>query len=175
MNDIDKMPSKCRDCAYWELATYPWYCGDCKDIMNPKNGEYIKRIDAKRALTALSADLDAETVQRCIEAMNSLKAADVEPKRKWIPVTERPPKDNVPVNVVWVNHDPEVYYTDIKDKSFTATAVYFRKRWYWWSETIEDILNEYGDIPQLRMDPGIEITHWSPIPEPPKEEDNDNH
>ena len=87
MNDIDNLPSKCRDCAYWELATYPWCCGDCKDIMNPKNGEYIKRIDAKRALTALSADLDAEAVQRCIEAMNNLKAADVEPKRKsgrWI-------------------------------------------------------------------------------------------
>jgi DNA-directed RNA polymerase subunit RPC12/RpoP len=55
--------------------------------MNPKNGEYIKRIDAKRALTALSADLDAETVQRCVEAMNNPKAADVEPKRSsgwWI-------------------------------------------------------------------------------------------
>ena len=79
MNDIDKIPSKCRDCAFWELATYPWCCGDCKDIMNPKNGEYIKRIDAKRAFTALSADLDVETVQRCIEAMNNLPAADVEP------------------------------------------------------------------------------------------------
>lgn len=86
MNDIDKIPVKCRDCPYWELASYPWCCGDCKDIMNPKNGEYIKRIDAKRALTALSADLDAETVQRCIEAMNNLKAADVEPvvHGRWI-------------------------------------------------------------------------------------------
>jgi len=86
MNDIDKMPVKCRDCPYWELASYPWYCGDCVDKMNPKNSEYIKRIDAKRALTALPADLDAETVQRCVEAMNNPKAADVEPKRyaEWI-------------------------------------------------------------------------------------------
>lgn len=82
MNDIDKMPPKCRDCPYWELASYPWCCGDCADEMNPKNSEYIKRIDAKRALTALPADLDAETVQRCIEAINNPKAADVEPKRK---------------------------------------------------------------------------------------------
>lgn len=96
MNDIDKIPIKCRDCAYWELATYPWCCGDCKDIMNPKNCECIKRIDAKRALTALSADLDAETVQRCIEAMNNLKAADVEPKRKsgrWIDEHPASPMD----------------------------------------------------------------------------------
>lgn len=48
------------------------------------NDDYIKRSDAKRALTALSADLDAETVQRCIEAMNSPKAADVEPKREIV-------------------------------------------------------------------------------------------
>lgn len=88
MNDIDKLPSKCRDCAYWELAKYPWYCRDCTEKMNPKNSEYIKRIDAKKALTALPADLDAETIQRCIEAMNNPKAADVEPKRStgwWIP------------------------------------------------------------------------------------------
>lgn len=87
MNDIDKIPSKCLDCPYWELASYPWYCGDCVDKMNPKNSEYIKRIDAKRALTALPPDLDAETVQRCVEAINNPKAADVEPKRKmgrWI-------------------------------------------------------------------------------------------
>lgn len=85
MNDIDKMPVKCRDCPYWEIATYPWCCGDCVDKMNPKNSEYIKRIDAKKALMALPADLDAETVQRCIEAMNNPKAADVEPVKhgRW--------------------------------------------------------------------------------------------
>lgn len=43
------------------------------------NNDYILRSDAKKALTALPADLDAETVQRCIEAMNNPKAADVEP------------------------------------------------------------------------------------------------
>lgn len=31
MNDVDKMPSKCRDCSYWEIAKYPWCCGDCKE------------------------------------------------------------------------------------------------------------------------------------------------
>lgn len=46
------------------------------------NDDYIKRSDAKKALTALPADLDAEAVQRCIEAMNNPKAVDVEPKRK---------------------------------------------------------------------------------------------
>ena len=31
MNDIDKMPVKCRDCPYWELAVYPWYCRNCTE------------------------------------------------------------------------------------------------------------------------------------------------
>ena len=41
------------------------------------NHNYIRVIDAKRELIALPADLDAETVQRCIEAMNRVPAADV--------------------------------------------------------------------------------------------------
>ena len=39
------------------------------------NHNYIRVIDAKRELIALPADLDAETVQRCIEAMNRVPAA----------------------------------------------------------------------------------------------------
>lgn len=91
---------------------------------------------------------------------------------KWIPVTEALPNDIYPVNIVWVNRQPEAYYSDIKNKPFTATGVYFAGHWYWWSATIEDILNEYGDIPDLRVDSAIEITHWAEIPEPPKEEED---
>ena len=50
----------------------------------------------------------------------------------WIPVTERLPENNDPVNVTWVNRNPEVYYMDIKDKPFTATAHYHRGYWYWY-------------------------------------------
>lgn len=145
MNDIDKMPSKCRDCPYWELATYPWCCGDCKDIMNPKNGEYIKRIDAKRALTALSADLDAETVQRCIEAMNNLKAADVEPKQKWIPVTdvENLPKKSTPCLVSCNQWGGEI----------VRKAIYLAS---------ENCFTERGiDITEY-------VTHWMESPKPPE-------
>lgn len=43
--------------------------------------EYIDKDEAKRILIALPADLDAETVQRCIEAIDHVPAAEVEPKR----------------------------------------------------------------------------------------------
>jgi hypothetical protein len=50
----------------------------------------------------------------------------------WIPCSERPPEELEPVNVVWVNHRPEPYYGEIKDVPQKATAVYYRKKWYWW-------------------------------------------
>ena len=152
MNDIDKMPSKCRDCAYWELASYPWCCGDCVDKMNPKNSEYIKRGDAKRALSALPADLDAETVQRCIEAINNPKAADVEPKRRWIPVTKRLPKTNEKVLVY------------VFDPDFCGPYIEFGHWLNWlkrWGE-FDDEVGDFGDYT---------IIAWMSLPELPKEEE----
>ena len=92
----------------------------------------------------------------------------------WIPVTERLPENNDPVNVTWVNHNPEVYYMDIKDKPYTATAIYFRGKWFWYSCVIEDWLSEYGSNESLlanlqeAVDRDIEITAWQPLPEPYK-------
>jgi len=161
MNDIDKMPVKCRDCPYWELATFPWCCGDCVDKMNPKNSEYIKRIDAKRALMALPADLDAETVQRCVEAMNNPKAADVEPKHRWIPTTEDVPhiKEGCAGAVV-VN---AVYWAI--GKYISMPLRYVRKK-------IRNKLVERWEY----MDGSIvhkSVLYWMPLPEPPKENPND--
>ena len=87
----------------------------------------------------------------------------------WISVKDRMPDENVAVNIVWVNTDPESYYKDIKDKPFVATGVYFRGEWYWWSSVVQDYLAEYGVGFTDRMDESIIVTHWMPFPEPPKE------
>ena len=98
------------------------------------------------------------------------KALEAEPH--WIPCSERLPENNDPVNVTWVNHNPEVYYMDIKDKPYTATAIYFRGKWFWYSCVIEDWLAEYGSNEsflanlQEAVDGDIEITAWQPLPEP---------
>ena len=93
----------------------------------------------------------------------------------WIPVTENTlPEDGIPVNVTWVNRKPEFYYSEIKDKPYTATAIYFRGRWFWYSCVIEDWLAEYGSNEsflanlQEAVDGDIEITAWMPLPEPYK-------
>jgi len=94
----------------------------------------------------------------------------VEIKGEWIPVSERLPEDLEPVNITWVNHNPESYYADIKDKPFTATGVYFNGQWYWWSTLCTDILAEYSHNYDDIIDDAIEITAWQPLPSPWKGE-----
>ena len=92
----------------------------------------------------------------------------VEPGQQWIPVSKRLPEDLSEVNVTWVNHNPEPYYEFTKDKPFTATAVYYKGEWYWYSATCVDYLGEYGRCDWNKIGEAIEITAWMPLPEPYK-------
>ena len=91
-----------------------------------------------------------------------LKALEEQPR--WILVSEKLPEDLEPVNITWVNHNPESYYADIKDKPFTATGYYCKGRWYWYSSTCGDYLKEYGRCNVDEIDADIEITAWMPLP-----------
>lgn len=87
----------------------------------------------------------------------------------WISASVRLPKELEPVNVVWVNHNPAPYYRYMKDVPQKATAVYYRGAWYWWSCVCEDLLVECGANETDQVDDDVEITHWQPLPELPKE------
>ena len=90
-----------------------------------------------------------------------------QPEPHWIPVSERMPEDLEEVNVTWVNRNPESYYESIKDKPFTATAVYYKGKWYWWSAYARDLLAEYGERCSVGLlHEAIEITAWMPLPSP---------
>lgn len=105
-----------------------------------------------------------EIKETCDMAIEALKQTE------WIPVSERLPENNDSVIVTWVNHNPEVYYKDITDKPFTATAHYHNGRWYWYSTVTKDYLDEYGTWEPDLVDEDIEIIAWMPLPEPPKME-----
>lgn len=92
------------------------------------------------------------------------KAMEQQPR--WISVSERLPEDLEPVNITWVNHEPEPYYHDIKDKNFVATGIHYRGKWYWYSTTCADYLGEYGDNEIDLVDDAIEVMAWMPLPEP---------
>ena len=93
-----------------------------------------------------------------------------EKENGWIPVDERLPEECVPVNIVWINQNPETYYSKIKDVPFSATGVYYNGNWYWYSSTCVDYLAEYGKCEWDLIDKAIDITHWQPLPEPYKED-----
>lgn len=107
------------------------------------------------------------------KAEEKIEAAPTIDPMKWTPVSERLPEDLEEVNVTWINHNPEPYYNFIKDKPFTATAVYYKEKWYWYSSTCADLLAEYGRNPNEEIDDGIEIIAWMPLPGPWEGEANE--
>ena len=96
--------------------------------------------------------------------------AELREKQQWIPVAERLPEELVCVNVVWVNRAPAPYYEKIKGVPFSGTACFFGERWYWDSPVVLDMLSEYGKDDFDLVDDAVDITHWMPLPEPPKED-----
>lgn len=109
--------------------------------------------------------------RKAADMLEKLAAEKGAKKPEWISVKDGPPKKTEPVNVAFVNHCPAPYYSKIKDVMQTATAVYFGGKWYWYSVTCVDMLEEYGHNDSDLIDKNIEITHWMPLPEPPKEEE----
>lgn len=126
-------------------------------------------IAAADAIEELSMKLHGDEAAIC-GMKREIERMVVAGKPRWIPVTERLPEDGIEVNIVWCNRSPIIYYQHIKDKPQTATGVFFRGKWYWWSAVVQDYLAEYGEWEPDKMDVAIEVTHWMPLPKPPKEE-----
>lgn len=129
-----------------------------------------------------SCDMCQRSKRGCFECINSYlyeaaslieqmtdENAALRENQRWISVTERLPEEPVLVNVVWVNRTPEPYYEKIKGVPFSDTACFYRGRWYWDSPVLLDYLSEYGEDEFDLVDEAVEITHWMPLPEAPKE------
>lgn len=120
-------------------------------------------------------DYDGGIKDACIDILNFIdNAPTIDAVPRWIPCEERLPKDLEVVNITWVNHRPMTYYADIKDKPFTATAIHYKDKWWWYSPICEDLLAECGESECDEMDAGIEVTAWMPLPDPYEEERKDD-
>ena len=72
---------------------------------------------------------------------------------RWIPVTERLPENGVPALINYIGNDGGKYHPD-------GTAAWTDHGCFWWEGSLEDCDTEVA----------VPITHWMPLPEPPKEE-----
>lgn len=97
----------------------------------------------------------------------------VDKNNGWIPCNERLPEEGVPVNITYKNSNPPSYYSNIKNIPFTATAISYKNKWYWYSCICLDILNEYGKNEADAVNKDIDIIAWQPLPEPYREEQKD--
>jgi len=132
---------------------------------------YIGNAEYERTHGSLQGCLEFKQLTEWLKELKQLRE-----QTRWIPVSEKLPEDLEPVNITWVNHNPESYYADIKDKPFTATGHYCNGRWWWYSATCEDYLNEYGRCDVDAMDDDIEVIAWMPLPkqyEPQESEDKE--
>lgn len=118
----------------------------------------------------------ARSYEHAIEIVQSnvcVKTTSKKDNNGWIPCNERLPEEGVPVNITYKNSNPPSYYSNIKNIPFTATAISYKNKWYWYSCICLDILNEYGKNEADAVNKDIDIIAWQPLPEPYREEQGD--
>lgn len=106
--------------------------------------EYTSKFAVVNELKRFSGYLDDDMLTRLETAVSRLPTADVGPVR-WIPVTERLPGDFQKVLVFWREQSEPMI-----DTAF-------------WQKDAKQFDGEHW----VRMED--KVTHWMPLPEPPKE------
>ena len=105
------------------------------------------------------------TVIGCISRIKRIPPADVVPAPRWIPVEERMPALDTEVLVFAVGL-PEFGF-----EGKTATAIAHRFIYRFWSGGKG---YEQWSTPWEYFHKDYKITHWMPLPEPPKEVQDGN-
>lgn len=115
--------------------------------------DYIKREDAVNAFYVATGDGDK--AEWCVGVIRSIPAADVVERPRWIPITERLPE-------IKEHHVSDVVLVYLDDGGMA------------FSELEENIFGQvWFDLerPSPDGESDCTVTHWRPLPEPPKEVD----
>ena len=139
------------------------------DVKKEAVNEYIKAVVEELEDLEIHFDNDYFSSNREVmivknEAIEIVKQEAERCNSGWILCSERFPDECVPVNVTYINRNPEPYYAKIKDVPFSATAVYYNGKWYWYSSACVDYLTEYGKNDFDLVDKDIDIIAWMELP-----------
>ena len=144
--------------------------------------EYIDREALKNDIATNTEPFNTGSVFR---AINRQPAADVIPRPRWIPVTERLPEPETEVMIVCNENGRRFIATAIHED---GTQLSEESCWVWtdiweysrYDEEHDDYIIPEGwwesrcftpdDVYNCPVD--CEVTHWMPMPELPKEENN---
>ncbi len=96
-----------------------------------------------------AAELIEKLTDRCARYAEEITVA--QERTRWVPVEERLPEEGVPVLINYIGTDGEVYADGV--------AVWTECGCFWWE----------GSLADCEEDVAVPITHWMPLPEPPKE------
>ena len=133
-------------------------------------GHTIRRVDVKYLLEQLDKrDVDNERLRETNKALesdnynaelnNSRLLSEIErlkEAQRWIPVSERLPKNNTPVLVTYIGYnDNKLYSNDTAMWSIEFND--YCGGWRWVLDDSEII---------------VKITHWMPLPAPPTDSGN---
>lgn len=126
---------------------------------------YSPGVPFETVLLDLAADAIEELIKErdmYIKAMTDEhnRAATLAWKYRWIPVTERLPEDDVAVLVTYIGHNSHKLRADLLAYRYDGT-------WLWVEDSISISPTPIGDV-----ECAVPITHWMPLPEPPKEEND---
>ena len=115
-------------------------------ILDPETtGEAMAEIEYYGGFSG-RVDVVQAVLDACILAVAALREQE---QRRWIPVTEKMPKEN---------HDGSVNAVLVTDGFVQHMAYFARGEW------------RFAESGEIKEPMWYSITHWMPLPEPPKEE-----
>lgn len=115
-------------------------------ILDPETtGEALVEIEYYNGFSGKTAALQAVS-DACVLAVAALREQE---ERRWIPVTERLPERTFPP------HDVLVYHN-------LGNGMFVDKAWF------SNEQNSWHSLFGVKL----KVTHWMPLPEPPKEDSN---
>ena len=148
-----------------------------KDLRENHDKYFARDMQAADAIAELQGQLQALKDETDMAIVEDGKTARLCFVKKWIPVTERLPENDVPVLLsckcgagAYVcdgfhtekYSTPIPFYADIDaDYDEEADEYYFPEGWW-------EVIKNWDDYSCVAIEDTI--THWMPLPEPPKEE-----